>query len=98
MTGKIQKAKNDTKDFLKRVALTEEEKAQLMDDAIIEIHSQNSDFIEGVAKLPVKAFRGMYILHTFYNMVDKAMDEKAQKLLAEKVKKYQQEEAMKKRK
>lgn len=98
MTGKIQKVKNDTKDFLKRVEISQEEKAKLIDDVIIEVHSENSDFIEGVAKLPIKTFRGMYILHTLYSMIDKKVDEKVQELLSQKISKYQEEEALKKRK
>lgn len=97
MTGKMQKAKNTLKDFENRVQITQEEKTKLLDEAILEIHTENSDFIEGVAKLPIKSFRGMYILHTFYSMVDKLAEEKAQKLLLEKVKTYQKEEELKKR-
>ena len=71
---------------------------KLIDDVIIEVHSENSDFIEGIAKLPIKTFRGMYILHTFYSMIDKKVDEKVQELLSQKISKYQEEEALKKRK
>ena len=98
MTGKQQKAKATTEEFLKRVAITQEEKTKILDEAIIEVHSQNKDFIEGIAKLPIKAFRGMYILHTFYNIVDKLADEKVQKLLNDKVEQYKKEEELKKRK
>ena len=89
--------KNDLKDFEDRVKLTDEEKTKLLDDAILEVHTANSEFIEGIAKLPIKSFRGMYILHTFYGMVDKLADTKAQELLREKVAKYQKEEELKKR-
>ena len=40
----------------------------------------------------------MYILHTFYSMIDKKVDEKVQELLSQKISKYQEEEALKKRK
>ena len=48
--------------------------------------------------MQIKSFRGMYILHTFYNMIDKLADEKVMKLLNEKVETYRKEEELKKRK
>jgi len=98
MTGKQQKVKATTEDFLKRVAISQEEKTKILDEAIIEIFAQNKDFIEGIAKMQIKAFRGMYILHTFYNMVDKLADGKVQQLLNDKVEQYKKEEELKKRK
>ena len=98
MTGKQQKAKAVLEDFKKRVELTQEEKSKLVDDAIIETYSQNQDFIEGIDKMSIKAFRGWYILHTFLKIIDNLVDDKAQKKLAEKVAQYQQEEDFKKRK
>ena len=98
MTGKQQKAKATTEEFLKRVAITQEEKTKILDEAIIEVHSQNKDFIEGIGKMSIKAFRGFYIMHTFYGMIDKLADEKTQKLLLEKVAEYQKKEELKKRK
>lgn len=98
MTGKQQKAKAVTEDFIKRTAISEEEKTKILDEAIIEVFAQNKDFIEGIGKMSIKAFRGFYIMHTFYNIVDKLADEKTMKLLNEKVEKYKNEEEMKKRK
>lgn len=98
MTGKQQKAKAVREDMEKRTAITQEEKTKVLDEAIIEVFAQNKDFIEGIAKMQIKAFRGMYILHTFYNMVDKLADEKVMKLLNEKVATYVKEEELKKRK
>lgn len=98
MTGKQQKAKAVREDMEKRTAITQEEKTKVLDEAIIEVFAQNKDFIEGIAKMQIKSFRGMYILHTFYNMVDKLADEKVMKLLNEKVATYVKEEELKKRK
>ena len=98
MTGKQKKAKAMSEDFAKRTAITQEEKTKILDEAIIEVFAQNKDFIEGIAKMQIKSFRGMYILHTFYNMIDKLADEKVMKLLNEKVEKYRKEEELKKRK
>ncbi len=98
MTGKQQKAKAVREDMEKRTAITQEEKTKILDEAIIEVFAQNKDFIEGIAKMQIKSFRGMYILHTFYNMVDKLADEKVMKLLNEKVATYVKEEELKHRK
>ena len=53
MTGKTQKAKNVLEDFKKRVEITEEEKRKVMDEAIIEVHAENSEFLEKV-NMPIK--------------------------------------------
>ena len=98
MTGKTQKAKANTEEFLKAVAITEEEKTKILDEAIIEVFGKNKDFIEGIGKMSIKAFRGFYIMHTFYSMVDKLADEKVQKLLNDKVTEYQKKEELKHRK
>ena len=98
MTGKIQKMKNDTEAFKKEVEITEEEKVRILDEAIIEVYGKNKDFIEGIGKMSIKAFRGFYIMHTFYSMVDKLADEKTQKMLLEKVAAYQKKEELKHRK
>ncbi len=96
MTGKQQKAKAVTEDFLKRVELSQEEKIKIMDEAIIEVHGENAEFLEKF-KMPIKAFRGMYIVHTFFSMVDNLIKVKTQEKLNEKVNIYKEEEAAKKR-
>ena len=96
MTGKQQKAKAVTEDFVNRVKLTMEEKTAIIDEAVIEVHSQNEDFLNSF-KLPIKAFRGMYIVHTLWRMIDKLVEEKTQKKLVEKVEQYKKEEDLKKR-
>ena len=97
MTGKTQKAKNVLEDFKKRVEITEEEKRKVMDEAIIEVHAENSEFLEKV-NMPIKVFRGWYIIHTLFSMIDSAIDRKMEQKLAEKVSAYQAEEEKKKRK
>lgn len=96
MTGKIQKQKNVLEDFKSRVEITLDEKKRIMDEAIIDIHSENEAFLEKF-NMPIKVFRGWYILHTLFDMVDSRVDEKMEQLLAQKVATYQQEEANKKR-
>lgn len=97
MTGKIQKQKALSEDFKKRTALTQEDKVKILDESIIEVFAKNKDFIEGTAKMSIKAFRGMYILHTFYSMIDKLAETKTMQLLNDKVKQYQEEEEQKRR-
>ena len=97
MTGKQQKAINVMKDFQERVALTHEEKVAITDEAIIKVHTENEDFLENTAKLPIKAFRGMYIVYTLFKEVDEIANNLAQKKLAEKAANYVKEEEAKKR-
>lgn len=97
MTGKQQKAKNIMEDFTKRVALTLEEKTAITDEAVIKVHTENEDFLENIAKLPIKAFRGMYIVYTLFKQVDELANNAAQKKLAEKAAQYVKEEEAKKR-
>lgn len=96
MTGKQQKAKNVLEDFEKRISLSQEEKIKIMDDAILDIHSSNAEFLEKF-NMPIKAFRGMYIVYTFWKMVDQKIEEKTQELLNDKIKTYQREEELKRR-
>lgn len=96
MTGKQQKAKNVMKDFLNRVELSQEDKIAIMDEAILEVHAENATFLE-TFKMPIKSFRGMYIVHTFFKMIDQRIEEKAQAKLMNNVETYQKEEELKKR-
>lgn len=97
MTGKQQKAKANLEDFLKRVELSGEEKTAIMDEAVLEVFTENSEFLEKF-KMPIKAFRGMYIVHTLWRTIDDLINKKTQDKLAEKVKTYQKEEELKRRK
>lgn len=97
MTGKQQKAVNAMKDFKERVELTLEEKTALTDEAVIQVHTENEKFLEETAKLPIKAFRGMYIVYTLFRQVDELANNLAQKKLAEKAAQYVAEEEAKKR-
>lgn len=96
MTGKQQKAKANLEDFLKRVELSGEEKTTIMDEAVLEVFTENSEFLEKF-KMPIKAFRGMYIVHTLWRTIDDLINKKTQDKLAEKVKTYQKEEELKRR-
>ena len=96
MTGKQQKAINDKKDMLKRVELSMEDRGKIIDEAVLEIHAQHRDFLEQF-KMPIKAFRGMYVVHTLFGMVDELVKEKCTQKLSENVQKYVDEENLKKR-
>ena len=72
MTGKIQKQINDAEKLKEACSLSLEERAQLIDEAILEIHSKNGDFLEAF-KMPINSFRGMYQVYVLFRQVDELM-------------------------
>lgn len=96
MTGKIQKQKNDVEALRKACTLTLEERASLIDDAICEIHAQNSEFLEAF-KMPITSFRGMYQVHVLFNRVDELIQTKCEEEVAKRAKQFQDDMDKKKR-
>lgn len=96
MTGKQQKERNELKDIKKRIELSVEERQKIMDEAVAEVHAANADFLEAF-KMPIKAFRGMYQTHIFFNMVDKLVDKKIEKVINDRIQEYLDEQNLAKR-
>lgn len=97
MTGKEQKAKNDLEKLKKRVEISYEERQKIMDEAVIEVHSTNAEFLEAF-KMPLKAFRGMYQVHILFNMIDSLVDKKVQAIVDKRIQEFLDEQNGKKRK
>jgi len=96
MTGKQQKERNELQDIKKRVELSVEERQKIMDEAVAEVHAANADFLEAF-KMPIKAFRGMYQTHILFDMVDKLVDKKIEKIINDRIQEYLDEQNLAKR-
>lgn len=96
MTGKIQKQKNDVEALEKACTLTMEEKVAVIDEAICEIHAQNSEFLENF-KMPITSFRGMYQVHLLFNQVDELIQKKLDNEVAKRAEQFRKEMELKKR-
>lgn len=87
MTGKQQKLINDKKELLKEVELSLDERGIIIDEAISEVYKANAKFLEDF-KVTAKAFRGFYILHTYFGMIDDLVKDKCTKKLNDNIQKY----------
>ena len=96
MTGKQQKERNELKELKKRLDIPMDKRQKIIDEAVAEVHAANADFLEAF-KMPIKAFRGMYLTHILFCMVDKLVDQKIEKLVNDRIQEYLDEQNAAKR-
>lgn len=97
MTGKQQKAINDAEEMKKACELTLEERAELIDEVIMEVNAKNAEFLQ-TYNIPIKTFRGMYQVHILFRQIDEEIERRCEQILVNKVKKYTEEQELKRRK
>lgn len=97
MTGKIQKQINDAEKLKEACSLSLEERAQLIDEAILEIHSKNGDFLEAF-KMTINSFRGMYQVYVLFRQVDELINKKCTEEVARRAEQFRLEQEAAKRK
>lgn len=97
MTGKIQKQINDAEKLKEACSLSLEERAQLIDETILEIHSKNGDFLEAF-KMPINSFRGMYQVYVLFRQVDELINKKCTEEVARRAEQFRLEQEAAKRK
>ena len=68
-----------------------EDRQKIMDEAVVEVHSANSEFLEAY-KMPLKAFRGMYQVHILFNMIDSLVDKKIESIINQRIQEFLDEE------
>lgn len=97
MTGKQQKAINMAKEMMSQVELSVEDRAKLMDEAVCEVHTANEALLEKL-KMSITMFRNMYIVHTFFDQIDKLVMEKCKAETDKRISTYLEEQKLARRK